>query len=689
MNKLIERFGSDVRWVNWRYEMVDGKQTKVPYAISGRKASTTNPETWATYETVKNVSDKVGIILKSDQLLLGIDIDHCIKDRLITHEQKETIEHFINQADTYMEVSPSETGLHIFLILTEPFSPIAHKKAPYEVYSSGRYLTFTGIPYMEEKEIRVVTSNEAIRLLKIIGYPWAKEILASNLGHTAPSSAPMEIGDMAVLEKMFSARNGDKIKSLYNGDISAYGGDDSSADMALCSHLAFWTGKNSTQMERLWVTSPLGLRQKVQERKDYRDRTIKGVIDNCAKVYLPNRNEIEYMQKKSTSDIWRSNASQAVTVCLADVKSEPIRWLWPGRIALGKLTLISGDPGLGKSLLTTTLAANISRGYLWPLTDTTAAIGDTLFLSAEDDAADTIKPRLEAIEADCRRIHIIQAVKNTDANGSSTEHMFSLRNDLPVLEKLLSAMFDCRLLVIDPISAYLDETESHNNSAVRGLLAPLAALASKYHVAIVLVSHLNKGNATKALYRSMGSLAFAAAARVAYLVTKDKDNPEKILFLPVKNNLAKDTTGLSYSVVTADNGSAIMAWGTESVIIPADLALAPPVIDGEPNATDEAVDFLRDLLSRGPKKAQDCEKEAKDAGISKKTLRRAREKLEIKPRRADFKNGWWEWALPKNDDAHDAQSKNKGTFDAKGHLPTKTIESVSAEEWFESLPSNS
>ena len=140
---------------------------------------------------------------------------------------------------------------------------------------------------------------------------------------------------------------------------------------------------------------------------------------------------------KIEKEVCSENSTQAIVVRLSDIQSEPISWLWQGRIALGKLTLIVGDPGLGKSLLTATLAAIVSKGYSCPVDNKKAPMGDVVLLSAEDDAADTIKPRLEAAEADCARIHILKAVQEVDDAGKQTERMFSLKNDIAILEKLL------------------------------------------------------------------------------------------------------------------------------------------------------------------------------------------------------------------------------------------------------------
>lgn len=345
---------------------------------------------------------------------------------------------------------------------------------------------------------------------------------------------------------------------------------------------------------------------------------------------------------------------EIVLTRLADITPQPISWLWPGRIALGKLTLITGDPGLGKSLLTATMAATVSKGYVWPLESVAAPIGDVILLSAEDDPADTIRPRLDAAEADCSRVHILQAVRAVDTDGKPAERMFSLKRDIAVLEALLPTLPDCRVLFIDPISAYLEGADSHNNTDVRGLLAPLAKLAADHGVAIVMVQHLNKNSGGSAMYRSMGSVAFVAASRAAYIVTKDQNDPERRLVMPIKNNLAKDSTGLAYSVRTADNEAPVIAWETEPVTMTADEALTPSDTDEDKSETDWAVGFLENELAGGSKTAKEINTEAKAAGIKEKALRRARTRLGVIPKKSGFNTGWI-WTLPGHEDAQEVE----------------------------------
>jgi putative DNA primase/helicase len=244
-------------------------------------ASSTDPKTWSTYAEAKAKHDNVGIIFTPEQTLVGIDIDHCVEGDKIVHEQKDKIEALIAACDTYTEISPSKTGLHLFLSVTESFTPKGNKKAPFELYTKGRYFTVTEMPYGEAKDVRQVTTDEINKILSILDYPWVKE----EVPNIPTTGTPVRLDDEEILRKMFKAKNGDAIKKLYEGDISAYGNDESSADMALCMHLAFWTGKDSSQIERIWTSSPLGSRKKTQDRKDYRDRTIASCIAKTKEVY--------------------------------------------------------------------------------------------------------------------------------------------------------------------------------------------------------------------------------------------------------------------------------------------------------------------------------------------------------------------------------------------------------------------
>jgi hypothetical protein len=365
------------------------------------------------------------------------------------------------------------------------------------------------------------------------------------------------------------------------------------------------------------------------------------------------------------------------TRCLSDVEAKPIRWLWPGRIARGKLTIIAGDPGLGKSQITASIASVVTTGGLWPVDRDKCERGDVLFLTAEDDPADTLRPRLEAAGADLTRVRIIDGViRGYTGDGSQKSGTFSLGDDLQALEAKLAELGNVAVVVIDPISAYLGDTDSHKNSDVRGLLAPLSELAARHNVAIIGVSHMSKATGAKALMRVNGSLAFVAAARAAYVVVSDSTDKTRRLFLPMKNNVGPDATGLAFRIegVTVASSAGPLAtsrvsWESEPVSQTADEAMQAESGSCNPSALDEATDWLREILAAGPVAAAELFGQAKADAIADKTLRRASKVLEVRKMKVGMTGGW-SWSLPPKvvKTTEDAQQNNLGTFDDVGHL---------------------
>ena len=332
------------------------------------------------------------------------------------------------------------------------------------------------------------------------------------------------------------------------------------------------------------------------------------------------------------------------SVRVGDVEPQPVHWLWRDKIALGKLTLLSGDPGLGKSLVTLAIAAAVSRGARWPVGGGNAPIGSVVILSAEDAVADTIRPRLDAAGADCYAIYVLQAVIEIDETSEETERCLSLATDVDRIAVLVSKLGDCRLIVIDPISAYLGSADSHKNAEVRAVLSPLADMAENLNVAILAVTHLNKSGGN-AMYRNMGSIAFTAAARASWVVTKDRDDPDRRLVLPVKNNLAQDRLGMAYCVQAAENGAPVVMWESEPVDVDINDALST-ASDEFRSERDDAIDWLKEELKDGIEvSSKELQKRARDAGHSWATVRRAQSELGIKPKKKGIDSAWV-WRLP-------------------------------------------
>lgn len=368
--------------------------------------------------------------------------------------------------------------------------------------------------------------------------------------------------------------------------------------------------------------------------------------------------------------------SGAVTLKLATVQPEPVRWLRPGRLAIGKLTLLAGDPGLGKSLITLDVTARVSSGAPWPDAPGVAQEpGGVVLLTAEDDLADTVRPRVDAAGADVGRIVALRAVRRADPeNGSTREAPFNLAADLDALEQTVRKLPGCRLVIVDPISAYLPggrHFDSHKNTDVRIVLAPLGELAARCGVAVVAVTHLRKGDGA-AIYRAMGSLAFVAAARAVWAVARDRGDGTggRRLLLPVKSNLSPDNSGLAFAIGDV-NGSPVVRWEPGAVTVSTDDALAGDRGGDGSGAVAEATDWLREALAAGPVAAQEVKRRAAGDGIALRTLDRAKTRLGVRAA-PDGYRGPWVWHLPGQSGAQSAptapQCAKRGSLAQCGKL---------------------
>ena len=276
-----------------------------------------------------------------------------------------------------------------------------------------------------------------------------------------------------------------------------------------------------------------------------------------------------------------------------------------------------------------------------------------------------------AAGADRDRIRIVTAVE--DGKGRRS---FDLQADLHELERKIAEIGDVRLIVIDPISSYMGKTDSHKNTDVRAVLEPIAAMAEHLRVAVFSITHFRKGNggtATKALHNFIGSTAFVAVARAAFVVLEDAKDTDRRLFLHAKSNIAEPAQGLAFSLEQTVVGEGLVSsrveWEDEPVTMTADEALAAS--GSRKNgalAIVEAEDFLRALLADGPIPSKQIDTEAREAGIAKATLRRAKGNLGVKALKGGM-DGGWVWTLSKAlTSDEDADLKSVSTFRTDEHL---------------------
>lgn len=341
---------------------------------------------------------------------------------------------------------------------------------------------------------------------------------------------------------------------------------------------------------------------------------------------------------------------------MANVRPEALQWLWKGRIPLGTLTIIDGDPGLGKSLVTVDLAARVSRGDAMP-DGSPSDLGepaDVLLVFCEDDPAATVRPRLDLAGADVERVHHLLGTEKPDASGVRPLTLA----DVGTIDAALSET-GARLVVVDPWAAYIGGRDSRSDEKMRELLTPLADVARKHHAAIVIVRHLRKASGS-AVTSGAGSMGITGAARSVLLVAEDPEDPKESRILAVsKGNLAARAESLTFTVETEKrempDPSGItravdvprLVWGEASEASADDLITAARADVKDKSASSDAETFILEALEDEPVDADALLRDAERAGHKRRTVERARSKLREAGKIWRYKEGvgaWW-WGL--------------------------------------------
>jgi putative DNA primase/helicase len=387
-------------------------------------------------------------------------------------------------------------------------------------------------------------------------------------------------------------------------------------------------------------------------------------------------------------DLWSEQGSDAVKQCVAgtstqtdtqsvvlvpasSLKMQTIDWIWHGWLAGNKLHIIAGAPGTGKTTIALSLAATITRGGFWPDGSKCQAPGNVLIWSGEDDPADTLLPRLVAAGADLNRIKFITAVNDTEGKRS-----FDPARDMAELEQKVKDWRDICLLVCDPVVSAV-RGDSHKNAEVRRGLQPLVDFGQRLGAAVVGISHFTKGTAGREpLERVCGSLAFGALARIVLGSIKDQKEPERRILARMKSNIGPDGGGFVYNLETKEleGGvvSSVIKWGevlegeARTLLGDAEKQENP---DGTGGVLEDAESFLKELLKDGPLSAKQVKIDSSEAGFAWATIRRAKDRLRIKPKKQGM-DGGWQWELPPKvlKKSEDVQQNLKGTFDNLEHL---------------------
>jgi putative DNA primase/helicase len=329
------------------------------------------------------------------------------------------------------------------------------------------------------------------------------------------------------------------------------------------------------------------------------------------------------------------------------VQLRPVDWLWDGYIALGKMHIVAGAPGTGKTTLALGLAATITQGGRWP-DGSRASDGDVLIWSGEDAAGDTLAPRLRASGADLSRVHFVG-----DVQEGREPVPFDPSKHFAALALAASRLPRLRMMIVDPIVSAV-AGDSHQNAEIRRALAPLVTFAESAGCALIGITHFTKGTqGREPLERVTGSLGFGAVARIVFGTAKlsEEDGGGRVL-VRLKSNLGPDGGGFKYELrQTALDGehTAIVATHVEwcgPIEGSAREILASAERHDETGGGESPRDFLRDLLSAGPMRAADVFKDADSNGYSKGQMHRAKSALGVLAEKLSMRGGW-EWSLPK------------------------------------------
>ena len=325
------------------------------------------------------------------------------------------------------------------------------------------------------------------------------------------------------------------------------------------------------------------------------------------------------------------------------ITEEPLVTLYPGLLWAGKHTTVGGVPGLGKTLIWTDVAARLSRGgKISPYSGERFAPVTVLAWSGEDDAADTLKPRLRVAGADLARVLDLVGVLGLEGNH---EHL-NLGEHLGALDKAL-AVTGARVLVLDPISSVLGKIDSHQNTQVRAVLDPIKRILEKHKAALLSIQHLSKNDRTSAINRFSGSISFVGAPRAAFMCLRNPLESSKAdrWLLPAKCNLIPEAPGYSFRIASKD-GQPVLEWSDDRADVDLDEALAAQ----GPTKTEQAEDLLRSVLVPGVEvAAADIERMCRERGFGRSVRRDALKSIGAKAKRVGekgTKDGHWAWSLP-------------------------------------------
>jgi hypothetical protein len=351
--------------------------------------------------------------------------------------------------------------------------------------------------------------------------------------------------------------------------------------------------------------------------------------------FIKQTKPLRRRKKKATEKNTSTDTIVPKLVCLADVAPRTVDWLWNPYLPMRMLTMISGDPDGGKSYITLSIAAKLTRGR--SLDGRRIRPGNVIYMTTENITAEVIRPRFDLLGGDAERLMVMSGALDTE-NGK--ELAISL-SDVSILDNAIKSC-KAKLVIVDPIQSFFGAgVDIHRSNETRPVLDGLARLAEKHNCVILLIRHLNKQSGGRAIHRGLGSIDLTGAARSEMLAGSLPDDPDTRAMVHIKCNVGPKGPSKGYKIYTKDGR---FEWLAGPCSITAGQLLAAPSDHKTTREVDLVTAWLKDQLADGAMAVTKLRKESKSAGLSWATVRRAQGKLHIKPQKQG--KGPWTWALP-------------------------------------------
>lgn len=619
-NNIPDEMKQLKNWLVWRLIDKGGeKPSKVPFSVSGSSASVSNPNTWGTFKSAvaaykTGEYDGIGFVF-TDTPFVGVDIDGCVNTE--TGEISAAASDIIGTTQSYTELSQSGKGFHIILRGALPQG--RRRKGSFEMYGSGspRYFAMTGKVWEGRRQI---AENQAAinRVHKKYIEPPKPD---------APKSTGVELmpDEEVIARATTNAKTGGAFLALYDGNWQGKYNSQSEADQALCNYLAFWTGCNAEQMDRLFRSGGL-MRPKWDELHGsvtYGEMTIQRACGDCREVYSPDykKQELKCSATRLSTDL----------VSMDDVEEIEIEWLVKEYIPKGQITLLAGDGGSGKTSVVCQIVASVSSGKACFMLEDTIFTNierrepqTVLFFSAEDSMQHVLKKRLRLNGA------LMENIKSIDPSDDRFER---LKFDDPFLGELIKEHRPA-LVIFDPIQSFIPwKADLSKRNQVRQSLTNLIKYGEKYGCTFLIIVHTNKQSNVWGRKRIADTADLWDAARSVLIAGETgEDNIRYISH--EKCNYGPTGETVLFSI----EGGAVKFNGYSGK---KDREYVNALFTIQKDIKREAAkDFILSYLENGAVKVKELDAAAKAAGYSDTGIKRAKAELKSEGLVKNFSTGF-------------------------------------------------